>query len=294
MFFSTSLATDFIARVCSLNTHDDADHEILAMVDHVIVSGQQHQLQSIRRRLVLLYEHWTLNLPTCTSLATGIEGGQLPQPSYGRRGCQKDLSISECWLSVSRNTLWRRLKETGVTLEKYSTILCDDELDERLRVLRLRYPNCGQIMLRSMLSAQGIHIQRHRLRESIDPDRTYSRWRQYCLIRWCMVIHGCIDGFSRLVLYLQCENNCNCSLQPRRSMACHLGYVQTKAGKISVSVSICFAIVVLEDIAGKSTHNQRIERLWRDVFRCTFIVSFISLRKVKILTQLMMSIYYLK
>ena len=131
----------------------------------------------------------------------------LPMDGEDVKNIYQYQNAGERWLSVSRNTLWRRLKETGVTLEKYSTILCDDELDERLRVLRLRYPNCGQIMLHSMLSAQGIHIQRHRLRESIDPDRTYSRWRQYCLIRWCMVIHGCIDGFSRLVLYLQCENN---------------------------------------------------------------------------------------
>ena len=63
-------------------------------------------------------------------------------------------------LLVSRNTLWRRLTEARV----YSTI-SDEELDRHIQDLQIRYSNSGQVMLHSMLTALGTHIQRLRLRE---------------------------------------------------------------------------------------------------------------------------------
>ena len=78
------------------------------------------------------------------------------------------------------------------------------------------------------LSAQGKHMQRRRVRERVNPESTQSRWSQlikrrsysvpspnslwhidgqHSLIRWRMVIHGCIDGFSRLVLYVNCNRS---------------------------------------------------------------------------------------
>ena len=98
LFYLLALATEIITKVCSLATHDDADgvvmeiEEMLVMVDHVIASGQEYQLQNIRRRLVYLYEHWTLiqsNLPTCTSLAAGVEEVQEVSNSSGERGRPK-------------------------------------------------------------------------------------------------------------------------------------------------------------------------------------------------------------
>lgn len=133
-------------------------------------------------------------------------------------------------LLVSRTTIWRKLQETGITMDKYSDI-SDVNLDQLVGQLQIRHPNCGQVLLRSMLQAQGVCVPRQRLHDSIhrvDPEQCSSRWKQeikrrtYCvpgpnslwhidsnhsLIRWRIVIHGCIDGYSRLILYLACTNN---------------------------------------------------------------------------------------
>ena len=41
---------------------------------------------------------------------------------------------------VSRTTIWRKLKEAGITMERYSNI-SDADLDN---------PHCGQVLLRSL------------------------------------------------------------------------------------------------------------------------------------------------
>ena len=108
----TVLASDFLGQVCSLGTHDNADdvlvqiEEMLAMIDHVVFFGQSHQLQSLRTRLVHLYEHWTLiqsNLPTYTSLATGVEGGRVPHRIAGQCGRPKIINMVEkCRVHMER------------------------------------------------------------------------------------------------------------------------------------------------------------------------------------------------
>jgi hypothetical protein len=77
----------------------------------------------------------------------------------------------------------------------------------------------------------GLRIKRKRIRESmarVDPHNTALRWgivisrRQYqvlwpnslwhldghhSLIRWKMIIHGCMDGYSRRIMFLRCSAN---------------------------------------------------------------------------------------
>ena len=133
-------------------------------------------------------------------------------------------------LQVSRSTIWRRVRESGLDIQRYSDI-SDDELDTIVGQFQSENQNYGQQLLLGHLKAQGIHIQRRRLRESVhrtDPLRRLLRWhetisrRTYCvarsnslwhidghhsLVQWRFVVHGGIDGHSRVVVYLACSTN---------------------------------------------------------------------------------------
>ena len=64
------------------------------------------------------------------------------------------------------------------TINTYTTI-SDDELDEKVGLLKKAHPNSGERILDGMLVAKGIRVVRRRLRESIhrvDPVETAIRW----------------------------------------------------------------------------------------------------------------------
>ncbi|PIK62376.1 hypothetical protein BSL78_00695 [Apostichopus japonicus] len=94
-----------------------------------------------------------------------------------------------------------------------------------------RNPNYGEKMVRGLVASKGIKVQRQRLRQSlrrVDPQGIQRRKatalhrRQYRvegpnsvwhvdgnhkLIRWRFVIHGGIDGYSRIPVFLRCAPN---------------------------------------------------------------------------------------
>ena len=97
------------------------------------------------------------------------------------------------------------------------------------------------------------------------------------LVRWRLIVHGGIDGFSRLVTYLHCSSNNKSETVLRlfTDATKKLGLpsrIRIDKGVENVRV----AQFMLENrgidrnsvLTGSSVHNQRIERLWRDVFRC--------------------------
>ena len=101
------------------------------------------------------------------------------------------------------------------------------------------------------------------------------------LIRWSFIIIGCVDGFSRLPVVLECRNNnkadtvFHCFLKGVENYGLP-SRVRSDCGGENVLVAD-FMIAKRGPnrgsmLTGKSTHNQRIERLWRDVF--TGVLSF--------------------
>jgi hypothetical protein len=94
------------------------------------------------------------------------------------------------------------------------------------------------------------------------------------LVRWRIVIHGAIDGYSRCITYLKCDTN--------NEAATVLTFFQDAVQRFSVPIRIrCdhgtenihvarwmldrYGTASNPVLTGLSVHNQRIERLWRDV-----------------------------
>ncbi|MGH0174375.1 UNVERIFIED_CONTAM: hypothetical protein FKN15_009921 [Acipenser sinensis] len=92
-----------------------------------------------------------------------------------------------------------------------------------------------------------------------------------------IVVHGGIDGYSRMVVYPKAiAYNCAATVfQSFFNAAQEYGQpsrVHSDKGRENTDVARFMVSVMGTDrnshIAGKSVHNQRIERLWRDVFIC--------------------------
>ena len=203
-------------------------------------------------------------------------------------------------LMMSRTTLWRRLKEVGMPLSLYNDIT-ESELDGVVELLVRDFPTYGIVMMWGQLRSMDIVVTRQRVHESlmrVSPtfvhhrrSHTISRrvysvpssnylWHidgLHCLIRWKIVIHGGIDGYSRRIVYLHASSNnrADTVYSLFRGAVAECGWPsRVRSDKGGENVDVARAMLSVRGtgrkshITGSSVHNQRIERLWRDTFRC--------------------------
>ena len=213
------------------------------------------------------------------------------------------LSLTEISkrLKISRSTLYRHLENTD--LVGYTDIR-DRDLDDIIVSYKRIHPHDGERMLIGHLRSLNIHVQRWRIRESIHrvdysgvrerriqliQRRTYFSkgpnfvWHMdgnHKLIRWKFVIHGAVDGYSRLVTFLKCSNNNRASTVLESFTAAVQMYglprrLRTDLGGENVDAWDYMVALHGDDestiITGSSVHNERIECLWRDVSRSVIV-----------------------
>ena len=201
-------------------------------------------------------------------------------------------------LCVSERTDLRSMVEYDLKIRSFSNI-SDYQLDSDVLALTNDYPFCGETILKEVLKGRGIIIQRYRFRDSMHrvsevgiQSRRKGRLKRgvynvkganhfwhidtnHKLVKWYLIIFGAIDGYSRLPASLECiSNNKDPTVSAWFLKGAHTyglpSRVRSDKGRGNVLVA---NPMVKKRSPGRGstttepiTHNQRIERLWGDVF----------------------------
>ena len=137
--------------------------------------------------------------------------------------------------------MYRRWQELEIREQHDYSEITDAQLDVVIQSIVQNSPNSGQVMMR--------------------------------LICWGLVIHGGIDGFSRTIVYLGCNSNNEATtvldLFINALHQFHIPHcIRSDHGTENVEVAKWMlhhhGTTSNHVLTGRSVHNQRIERLWRD------------------------------
>ncbi|XP_041838357.1 uncharacterized protein LOC121638006 isoform X2 [Melanotaenia boesemani] len=206
-------------------------------------------------------------------------------------------------LGISARTVHRRMTEYGLSVNQNYSTLTDEELDDAIQQIQSEIPTAGYRMVKGRLRSMGINVQWRRLTASMHRvdslgilsrlsglgcivRRTYSvrgplsLWHvdtNHKLIRYNIVLFGAVDGYSRKVMCLEAATNNTASTAFaafKKATEIHgiPSRVRGDQGVENVDIARYMFTIRGTDrgsfMSGKSVHNQRIERLWRDVRTC--------------------------
>ena len=138
----------------------------------------------------------------------------------------KGIALS---LGISDSTLYRRRQEFG--LHESFVDITYEELYTVVTGMLSQTPYAGESYVSGGLRARGIFVQRHRIRDILSkidlvgralrrraaiqrrqynvraPNHLWHMDGNHKLLNWRFVIHGCTDGYSRAIVYLNCATN---------------------------------------------------------------------------------------
>ncbi|XP_031343056.1 uncharacterized protein LOC116170691 [Photinus pyralis] len=197
-------------------------------------------------------------------------------------------------------TVYKRCYKYGIHLrDRYSNNLTAEELITKIGDLQEKFPNAGSVMMAGYLKSEGIVLQRQEIRNllnNVNPLAAGKRWSRSIkrrvykvptpnslwhmdahmkLSRWGLVTHGCIDGYFRVIIYVQCESSITASTVLKLFIPAVKKYGLPSRVRSDHGFENLFVAILMNSlrglrrgshITGKSVHNQRIERLWVDVF----------------------------
>ena len=143
-----------------------------------------------------------------------------------------------------------------------------------LQVQRFRLRSCLKRLDSDGISERKSGRLKRRVYNVKGPNYLWHIDTNHKLNRWHFLICGGIDGFSRLITFLACTNN----NKAKTVYDCFIQCIQKYGTPVRVRSDMGMENIEVAEyidrirgpnstLVGKSTHNQRIERLWRDVFK---------------------------
>eukprot|EP00794_Sanderia_malayensis_P016370 gene16370-18012_t len=283
-----------------LESHSRRDNEIIGLLRELLQHSFE-QAENIRKKLC--QGHNEIGCCLNFTITTSRTGGH-PQFLLTKDQLQNLRETGMSWkaialcLNISESTLYRRVAKFD--LNQRFTAIPDQDLDQLLRSIIGLNPRAGEKYIRGSLRSRGINVERRRVRErlhKIDPigraerrslaiqRRVYNVPAPNCLwhidtnhklIAWRFVFHGCIDGYSRMIIYVKCTDNNLASTAAKYFIdgVSEYGFPSTVRGDCGVENYDIARFMISgrgtgrgSFITGRSVHNTRIERLWREVNR---------------------------
>ncbi|KAK6997284.1 hypothetical protein R3P38DRAFT_3328900 [Favolaschia claudopus] len=215
----------------------------------------------------------------------------------GPTGIAPEIGVSARTVRRSRTNEQGQVEVVHTSTAPPVSVISDADLDQLVASTLEVFPQFGRRMIRGHLKSQGYRIPRDRITASylrvhgapaIFGDRQISRKKyrvpgpmslahldgQHGLIRYKIVIHCIIDGYSRFILGIRVHNNNRGASVLRLLLDVITLHGCPSRMRGDHGVENIEVAVYMEEVKGpgrgsfiwgRSVHNTRIERLWYDV-----------------------------